>query len=504
MVTDGTFVLLILTLCLTTANAGKPLIPGDYAAPIDTPTVTVDTKYGSVEGFKVEKPEYSANIFVGIPFAAKPIGELRFEKPEAVEPWKGTLNAKKWPIACTPQVNELIQFFGNVSEDCLYLNIFAPSTPPPENGLYPVAVWIHGGGFSFGDTQSYGYEGFVKNYVNRGIIVVTIQYRLGPFGWFSLGDHIAPGNLGLWDQRQALLFLHDVLKDFGGDKNKITVLGHSAGATSTSLLAVSPHSRDLFAQAYQLSGSTFLEWGNSPSVANISKYLTELLDCPKTTCPITLKNCIKNKPVEEILQASDKIGVSRNAINTMFYQPYYQTDWITNDYHKELAKTKPKPTLIGLTSIESYLTTVYIEDSLASMFNFNHGIPKEKHATFTKQDLINGVNKKFARLSDFGQYAEEAAKDIIEFYAEGASEEDLKNPTYCFSQYSQVSVLRRFSSGSWSEPPASYPEPAPALRRILSGFRFRILPPGPSGSEFSDPGLLDPDSSLESGSFHRS
>ena len=108
---------------------------------------------------------------------------------------------------------------------------------------YPVAVWIHGGGFCFGSAEPYGYKVLSDNFVSRGIIVVSIQYRLGAFGFFSTGDHVAPGNLGLWDQRQALVFLHEVLPAFNGNKKKITVWGHSAGGTSTSLLTGSPHSR---------------------------------------------------------------------------------------------------------------------------------------------------------------------------------------------------------------------------------------------------------------------
>uniref|UniRef100_A0A7E4V9C5 Carboxylic ester hydrolase n=1 Tax=Panagrellus redivivus TaxID=6233 RepID=A0A7E4V9C5_PANRE len=435
---NGMLNALILALFLPTAGAAGHFIPGDYVVPQNTSTVTVDTKFGRVEGFKVIKQEYSANIFVGIPFAAKPIGELRLEKPEPVKPWKGTLEAKQWPLPCTPQCKKITKFFNYNAEDCLYLNIFTPSTPPPANELYPVAVWIHGGGFMFGDTQSYGYEGFAKNLVNKGIVVVSIQYRLGAFGWFSLGDPVAPGNLGLWDQRQALLFLHDVLKDFGGDKDRITVFGQSAGGASTGFLAVSPHSRDLFAQAYQISGSALLDWSNAASVVTSSKHLAELLNCPKTTHSKTLKNCVKSKTTEEILQASDKMGVNRNARNSLYYQAYKETDWIVDDYYKELAKAKPKPTIIGLTSKEAYLGTVRIKDSLAELFNKYHGVLRENQHLFTKQNLTDCIYQKIAPVADFGEYAEDAAKDLIEFYAESASEEDLQNPVYYFSQYSQL------------------------------------------------------------------
>uniref|UniRef100_A0A914ZEY8 Carboxylic ester hydrolase n=1 Tax=Panagrolaimus superbus TaxID=310955 RepID=A0A914ZEY8_9BILA len=203
----------------------------------------IKTEYGEIEGFKyLMKNGKNANIFLGIPYASPPIEDLRLEKPQPPKLWNSTLEAKKFGSRCSPHNAEIVQWFGAHSEDCLYLNIFAPEISETSK-THPVAVWIHGGGFCFGDSEIYGYKQLAENFVSRGIIIVTLQYRLGPFGFFSLGDHNLPGNLGLWDQRQALLFLHKVLPAFGGDKERITVWGHSAGGTSASLLSASPHTR---------------------------------------------------------------------------------------------------------------------------------------------------------------------------------------------------------------------------------------------------------------------
>uniref|UniRef100_A0A914CR64 Carboxylesterase type B domain-containing protein n=1 Tax=Acrobeloides nanus TaxID=290746 RepID=A0A914CR64_9BILA len=122
------------------------------------------------------------------------------------------------------------------------MKVFENRMRSSEPNGYPVLVFIHGGGFGFGSTSKYGYEHLSQNFVSHDIVVVTLQYRLGPFGFFSTGDYILPGNTGLWDQMYALHFLHQVLPYFGADPNRITVWGHSAGAASLSGLAISPHS----------------------------------------------------------------------------------------------------------------------------------------------------------------------------------------------------------------------------------------------------------------------
>uniref|UniRef100_A0AC34FSH6 Carboxylic ester hydrolase n=1 Tax=Panagrolaimus sp. ES5 TaxID=591445 RepID=A0AC34FSH6_9BILA len=329
----------------------------------------------------------NANIFLGIPYAAAPIEDLRLE-----------------------------------------------DTSEPS----PVAVWIHGGGFCFGDSEIYGYKQLAENFVSRGIIVVTIQYRLGPFGFFSLGDHNLPGNFGLWDQRQALLFLREVLPAFGGDKERITVWGHSAGGTSASLLSASPHTRDLFSQTFQMSGSTFVEWGNSKRVIGVSQQLSEYLGCPKTSCSKTIKDCIKTKTTQEILEASDKLGLSRNDLNFDWYHPVADVEWFGKDYIHELQDSPKKPTLIGVTSAESLLCSAYVPESLATMFSMHMGIKKDDQPNFSKQNLINFIRNKIATISAFGNDAEAAFKDLKEFYVERGSVDQKSQDRFYFNRYTDL------------------------------------------------------------------
>ncbi|ETN74691.1 hypothetical protein NECAME_12801 [Necator americanus] len=129
------------------------------------------------------------------------------------------------------------------SEDCLYLNVFAPAMDPVKS--YPVMFYIHGGGFMMDSAVRYKPSNVARLLVKHGVVVVTIQYRLGYLGYFCTGDDVAKGNYGLWDQLEALKWTKENIHHFGGDPNRITVAGQSAGAVSADLLSLSPLSRGL-------------------------------------------------------------------------------------------------------------------------------------------------------------------------------------------------------------------------------------------------------------------
>uniref|UniRef100_A0AC34RTD5 Carboxylic ester hydrolase n=1 Tax=Panagrolaimus sp. JU765 TaxID=591449 RepID=A0AC34RTD5_9BILA len=193
--------------------------------------VVVETKYGKVKGFDYKADRgFETEIFLGIPFAKPPVGNLRFEKPEPPEPWSMILDGTVPPKPCLTSPTILNP---DGSEDCLYLNVIRPRNA----SNLPVMVFIHGGAFLIGSALDASYEKASDRIVSqKGVILVTIQYRIGIFGFFSTGDETNPGNLGIWDQIQALTFLREVIGDFGGDPNRITIFGDSAGAASASLL----------------------------------------------------------------------------------------------------------------------------------------------------------------------------------------------------------------------------------------------------------------------------
>ncbi|KAK6037401.1 Carboxylesterase, partial [Cooperia oncophora] len=150
-----------------------------------------------------------------------------------------------------------LQFLNIVGQDearCLTLNVFSPRWAQDSKERLAVMVWIHGGGFSIHSSSNYGDTSIARNLCAKDVIVVSVNYRLGPLGFFTTGDDVRRGYMGLWDQTLALRWVHDNISAFGGDPGNVTVFGQSAGGASADLLAISPHSRDLFHRVIPMAG----------------------------------------------------------------------------------------------------------------------------------------------------------------------------------------------------------------------------------------------------------
>ncbi len=232
----------ILTICVAAlallACSSQPKTPG-----------LVKVTGGLVQGVVEE----DMMIFKGIPFAAPPVGDLRWKAPQPVIPWEGVLQADKFG----PSPISNMGFPRDASEDCLYLNLWTPAKSPKDK--LPVMVWIYGGGFSMGSSSMYDGAPIAR----EGVILVTINYRVGKLGYFahpalSAEDpHHVSGNYGILDQIAALQWVHDNIAAFGGDPAKVTIFGESAGAISVSMLCASPLAKGLFRGAISQSGSSF-------------------------------------------------------------------------------------------------------------------------------------------------------------------------------------------------------------------------------------------------------
>lgn len=162
-------------------------------------------------------------------------------------------------------------------EDCLRVNVYTRRLPPRRK-LSPVLFYIHGGGFYSLSGQSYNYAG-PQNLIDRNIVLVTINYRLGTLGFLSTGTHQAPGNNGLKDQVEALRWVQANIAQFGGDPNKVTLMGHGAGAISVSLHMVSPMSKDLFHRVILMDGAATAQWKVPRSQLKLAKRQARLLKC---------------------------------------------------------------------------------------------------------------------------------------------------------------------------------------------------------------------------------
>lgn len=207
----------------------------------------------------VYDPETGLRYFRGVPFARPPVGELRWREPQPVKHWQGVRDAGRFgPRAMQANIFSDMRFRSDeVSEDCLYLNVWTPSTVSGEH--LPVLVYFYGGGFVAGDGSEWRYDG--GSMAQKGIVVVTANYRLGVFGFFAHplltaeSPHGASGNYGLLDQRAALQWVHDNIAAFGGDPDRITIGGESAGSISVFAQMASPLSRNLIAGAIGESGA---------------------------------------------------------------------------------------------------------------------------------------------------------------------------------------------------------------------------------------------------------
>jgi len=263
----------------------------------ETRRAIVETSAGKVEG------RYQGGLFVfkGLPFAAPPVGPLRWMPPEAVKPWQGVRPAFEFggvapQVPLPPGVLDVLNVAERQDEDCLYLNVW---TPGLDNDRRPVLVWIHGGAFNMGSGSQPFYEG--RLLASRGnAVIVTINYRLGMLGFLDLetatrGRIPASGNEGLLDQIAALRWVRENITAFGGDPGNVCVFGESAGGMSIGCLLAMPAARGLFHKAILESGVTVPP--NDADLATGERLLSMLGLGPSEA------DALRDVPVERLLAA---------------------------------------------------------------------------------------------------------------------------------------------------------------------------------------------------------
>lgn len=215
------------------------------------PEGQVEVEGGTIQGTVTE----DLTIYKGIPFAAPPVGELRWKAPQPVQNWEGVLQTTEYAPAPMQGGNPA----SGKSEDCLYLNVWTPAKSP--NDKLPVLVWIYGGGFSFGSTSDPVHNG--EHLARKGVVLVSIAYRVGQLGFLAhpelSGENPmnVSGNYGLLDQIAGLKWVKNNIAAFGGDPDRVTIFGESAGGISVSMLCASPLAKGLFSGAISQSGGSF-------------------------------------------------------------------------------------------------------------------------------------------------------------------------------------------------------------------------------------------------------
>jgi para-nitrobenzyl esterase len=245
--------------------------------------------------------------FKGVPYAAPPVGPLRWKAPQPAAPWTGVRQVTEFAARCmqAPVYPDMTFLDYGTSEDCLYLNLWMPAAPSQQR--LPVMVWIHGGGFAAGSSSEPRQDG--ANLSRKGLLVVSMNYRLGIFGFFSHpalareSGHDASGNYGLLDQVAALRWVHDNIAAFGGDPGNVTVFGESAGSFSVSALMASPLAQGLFQRAIGESGAFFGETLRLRPRAETEKAGMEFA---KSSLGTGSLGALRAMPAKEVLEAVPK------------------------------------------------------------------------------------------------------------------------------------------------------------------------------------------------------
>jgi para-nitrobenzyl esterase len=281
---------------------------GGTAAPTPTEGIQTGTLIEIDDGMLRGAADRGARHFLGIPFAAPPTGDLRWAPPAPVPPWDGERDATAFGAACAQ--TSWAQGPGSNEEDCLFLNVWTPEPAPTEP--LPVMVWLPGGGNQNGSAADLSpltlgtaiYDG-TDLATSSNVVVVTINYRLAAFGFFShaaLRDEGSPsGNQGLQDQQAALRWVQDNILAFGGDANNVTLFGESAGSQDTCLQVVSPGAAGLFHRAISQSGGcTTNKTTRDDAEANGAAF-AEALGCGDAADPLA---CLRALPVADVLAAA--------------------------------------------------------------------------------------------------------------------------------------------------------------------------------------------------------
>ncbi|XP_017789907.1 PREDICTED: carboxylesterase 5A [Habropoda laboriosa] len=303
--------------------------------------------------------------YLGIPYAQPPIGKLRFSAAvtDPLPSWTGIRNATQFAPSCQQMTNRLKlhekhyqrllppdQLDPGVSEDCLYLNIFAPDGNRPDGG-WPVMVWFHGGDFNTGTPAIWDASIFVTKHK---ILVVTVAYRLNILGFFTTTDAEAPGNYGMFDQIAALDWVQKKIQYFGGSPSNVVIYGHSSGAISVGLHLVSPMSRGKFSKAIAMSGDAVSSVGSPQAELPVVDFIADKFGCYRHPTA-ALMECLRRVDVNILVRESSQIETWGPIV-----------DYETNNFTEPFLPMHPKdaldsgtlnsvPLLVGYTNNEQAL-----------------------------------------------------------------------------------------------------------------------------------------------------
>ena len=310
---------------------------------------TVEVTGGTIEGVEQD----GILTYKGIPFAAPPVGDLRWKAPAPVEPWTGVKKTDAFCSACM-QAPRAMGNTAPVSEDCLYLNVWTPAKKADEK--IPVVYWIHGGGYSGGSTSTPMYDG--TGFAKKGVVFVSVAYRLGPFGFLadpelSKESGHGSGTYGMLDMIAGLKWVKDNISKFGGDPSKVTIFGHSAGGGAVSILAASPLTKGLFDGVICMSGGSFTPLKTSKQ-SGMGMGIPSLKFAESTGEEFLKELGVADIKAARALSAEDIQNKLPGGMGGMRFSPAADGYVISNDLYTlyQEGKFNDTPVLLGNTSDE--------------------------------------------------------------------------------------------------------------------------------------------------------
>ncbi|GBP16249.1 Acetylcholinesterase [Eumeta japonica] len=383
----------------------------------DDPLI-VRTRKGRVRGITLTAATgKQVDAWLGIPYAQKPMGHLRFRHPRPTDSWGDEiLNTTTLPHSCVQIIDTVFGDFPgaamwnpntDMQEDCLYINIVSPK-PRPKNAA--VMLWVFGGGFYSGTATLDVYDAKIL-VSEEEIIYVSMQYRVASLGFLFFDTPDVPGNAGLFDQLMALHWVRDNIAFFGGNPHNVTLFGESAGAVSVSLHLLSPLSRNLFSQAIMQSGTATAPWAIIPRNESILRgiRLAKSVQCPASLkeMPAMIECLRKKSPFELVNNEWGTLGICEFP-----FVPIIDGAFLDEMPAKSLASENFKKTniLMGSNTEEGYYFILYY---LTDLF------PKEENVGITRDQYINAVKELNPYVSDLARQA------IIYEYTDWLNPDDL-------------------------------------------------------------------------------
>lgn len=376
------------------------LVP-DCSSQTETDLI-VHTRTGRVRGIRQPVTDRGfVSAFLGIPFAEPPTEKRRFRPAEPKRPWTGLFEANEYPNACYQFVDTSYPGFQGIemwnpnremSEDCLYLNVWVPSSVRPHN--LTVMVWIYGGGFYSGSSSLDVYDGRYLAHTET-VIVVSMNYRIGAFGFLALhGSSEAPGNVGLLDQRMALQWVQDNIHFFGGNPKQVTIFGESAGGASVGFHLLSPDSRSTFTRAILQSGVPNCPWASvTPAEARRrATLLGKLVGCNGGN-DTELVDCLRSKTPQELIDQEWQV-LPWSALFRFSFVPVVDGEVLPDTPEAMLNSGNFKDTqiLLGVNQDEGSYFLLYGAP----------GFSKDNESLISRDDFLEGVKLSVPHANDIG------------------------------------------------------------------------------------------------------